>query len=1228
MRWWILGAVLAGWAAAIAAGGFAGAAEPLRLEIKADRFWCTAGTVVEVDWRVRGGEFPYDVTMQGETVQREPVNTQVGTARVDCDALPLGAAGESAAHGEMIIQAETVDSAGVRTTATARVLLAPALPAPTGLAFRYWEPYFHTAWEPVAGAGSIEDCHPSASAPCGSYLLRYRAVGAGNWTYRVLESRRYITWRDDPDGITEMQLAALRRSIEAHSPDALNWSETVRYAAARPATSEDGGAVVIQARHDRLDVAWHDPDGHARATIELHGPDGITAREYRRSEDDPQGVHREAFEHLRRDQRYTLKIIPADGELLELDIMTAPPPADAPAALSLRLSANGSCTAGTETDIRWRAAGGSPPYEVEIAGVRAAGAEGTARIECGALPRGWRGPQFGYLPRTIRGTATDAAGATAGAETILLIGPPLAPPQVRSPRMERDQFSVPFRAQASEIRSPVWFATLRWRASGETAWSYNASDGPVSRRSSIGTRLGLASGTLFEAQVALGRSAVELEHPQALAWSESVLATTMSDPIGLVAEATHDSISLSWGPEFEGLRFIAVVSPAPPISPGQTAIIDYRGSIGYPVESGPPYGFAWTSLCPDTPYFISVGTETTWSGAPTSMAVATEPALEPRADGPMVAAEAEPDRITLRWAEGACVLRSRYLVSVREYGNGSALRDGYDSSHWFERSDQTHEITGLRPGSTYEIEISTPYEPPGDETRLVVETPERERGAPSAAEPPEFMVAYGEWRDGRQSSTGFRIYSRRRESVAELEWHVDGRRVRRLLQPYNSAYVYGLPPGWYEFRMRGLSGSEGPTRWSEPVRAATAPISPEITSTRYQGEHMIVAWDEPEGGVPIDRYILEWRQSSSEEWREFEVETGGWAAIPRPPFNRSGAMRLTAVSDEYGAGYPSADRRVDPPGRPKIKLDLDARGCGRDGSGTFDAAWLITQGVPPFRLRLRPVNSPVAAPETVTIEGSDREGRRQFQCADAAQRADGDWEAVLEFRLTDYTHHQKNVVTQVDYRSERFGATSLREDRSSQQPEQQLGQPYGEMPVPDTAPRSVHATHVKWKLEIVQDPSRQRWVARVRTAADAEWVEREMVYGQSEVNWWYVDDLEPGTRYEYAFGRYFAGGSEWSETGVVTTLEDVTGIVVSEADGAIVVEWDAQPDAWKYAVRLRGQGRSWWAIQDATDAARERIEFRAAGHGPYTAEVVTPPQYAGGGDISTFQLWPLPRSGV
>ena len=90
----------------------------------------------------------------------------------------------------------------------------------------------------------------------------------------------------------------------------------------------------------------------------------------------------------------------------------------------------------------------------------------------------------------------------------------------------------------------------------------------------------------------------------------------------------------------------------------------------------------------------------------------------------------------------------------------------------------------------------------------------------------------------------------------------------------------------------------------------------------------------------------------------------------------------------------------------------------------------------------------------------------------------------------------------------------------------------------------------------------------------------------------------------------------------MTTLDPVTGIAVSERGDAVVIEWDAQPDAWRYTVRLRGAGRSWWRLHEAVGGERERVEFAgAAGHDPYEAEIITPPKNSVGNDTSKFDWW-------
>ena len=769
---------------------------------------------------------------------------------------------------------------------------------------------------------------------------------------------------------------------------------------------------------------------------------------------------------------------------------------------------------------------------------------------------------------------------------------------------------------------------MRWRKAGSTEWRYEAGTARVPRElpgrmatGQIETAEGLPSATVFELQLATLRSEREIEAPQALRWGEPLRVTTAAAPAGLVAEVGHDTISLSWGPQVEGLRYIATLTPSPVEDPDQAEQFRYGYSVwdGYRVEPGPPYGIAWTGLCPGTKYFAAVRSDVAagyeWE-LPVGLLVVTEPG--PAKPGPLVEAEAAHDRITLRWAEGACVAYSEYFVSVYEYGTDFPVRRVLAPEHYFKRSDERHEITGLQPGSTYNVILSQLWRGQGKNTVVVVETPELESRALSSSEPPDFTVAYGRW-GGNQRSGTFKIDAvRGGEGALELEWHVEGRRVRRRMLGEQSTQVR-LPAGWHEFRMRGFDAEGQPTRWSEPVRAAKTPSAPWIELLQYEREDLILAWDEPEGGIPIDRYIVEWRTDGS-EWQGIEVGTGGTAAIPNAPFLNAdgGEVRLRAVNDEYGAGQPGPARETPTPWA-DWSVRIDARGCSDDLSGTLAVQWYGSGGVAPFKLELLPVAASEGWADATVFNDAERSGRATFDCVDAAALENGQLVAAVRWRLGSYINERRYDSTD----SEWFGEANW----GYQDSDDDQGQPYGEMPVPGRVAQSVHATHVKWHMGRAGDPQiEQRWVVRTRTRAEPEWVEREMYYGNWPMLWWYVGDLEPGTRYEYAFGRYFGDESEWSETGVVTTLADVAGIVVSEADDAVVVEWDGQPDAWKYLVALHGEGRSWWALHDATDAARERVAFpAAAGRGPYTTEITTPPPNAGGGDTSTFPLHQPPH---
>ena len=263
-----------------------------------------------------------------------------------------------------------------------------------------------------------------------------------------------------------------------------------------------------------------------------------------------------------------------------------------------------------------------------------------------------------------------------------------------------------------------------------------------------------------------------------------------------------------------------------------------------------------------------------------------------------------------------------------------------------------------------------------------------------------------------------------------------------------------------------------------------------------------------------------------------------------------------------------------------------------DGSGTFDVAWMIERGVAPFRLRLRPINSSAEDPETVMIDGNDREGRQQFNCADAARQADsGDWETAVGYRLKDYTYPPAAAGIRSARSAQPAGGAEVGAAGSSGSKSNILGQRYGEMPAPGLVDQSVHAE----AREVVVGRRRGSSSRAAMGGAHAGVCPRTL--GRTR---YALRQLADGLVVRGRFGaghplriclrRYFDGGNEWSETGVVTTLGEVTGIAASEEGDAVVVEWDVQPDAWMYAVRLRGQGRSWWTLHDATEG-----ESRAGG---------------------------------
>lgn len=629
MRFLVLVVVLLAAAWAFADG--VKADDRLRLELGTDRLWCTAGTEVQAIWDVGGGEPPYAVTVQGEEMTVGPRLTDRLTG-VPCDGLPAEAADDPLARGEMMIRAEVVDAAGSRASARARVLIAPPLPAPTGLRLEPRYIGFSARFELVTGAGSL--MRLSTESEWGAaYVLRHRVLGDLEWEYEMQrEPSGWIDFEPEAGVVGEMQVAAMRHWTETRRPEALVWSEIVRYSASeawerpeRDSPRKPVELVAVTAREDRIAVRTWAPDGYDDLAIELQGADGSVAAEYAAGE--WLITHYAVFEGVTLNSPYVLRVPSYAGEPMTFPIVAALAEVE---LLTLRFgSPIGSCTAGTETDIRWRVSGGIGPYEGEIAGRAVEGAEGTVRIECGA--RG-RADRFGYARRVVQGSVSDAGGGVAGAEAVLLVGPALAPPRLDLPQASlRRGFEVGLDLPVADGLVQTWRVAMRWRAVGSADWEYQADkittswdsygDLAVTPRAngrtswSNGDRVVVSpsadaswpSATRFEMQLALLRDVREVERPHVLRWGDIAYVTTASDPIGLEAVSTHDSILLRWGPAVADLEFSAALDPWP--SEAEMILDSSRqitGRVRYTVSEGKPYEITWHGLCPATAYYASV----------------------------------------------------------------------------------------------------------------------------------------------------------------------------------------------------------------------------------------------------------------------------------------------------------------------------------------------------------------------------------------------------------------------------------------------------------------------------------------------------------------------------------------------------------------------------------------------------------------------------------------------
>ena len=219
-----------------------------------------------------------------------------------------------------------------------------------------------------------------------------------------------------------------------------------------------------------------------------------------------------------------------------------------------------------------------------------------------------------------------------------------------------------------------------------------------------------AGGTTVEAGIASIRDPIEIETPDALRWSATVQATSLTDISGLTATATHDTVTVRWNRQPSADFWYLGIGGAE-VGGGQSKfIMDWEDGWGEPTSA--THEVTFTDLPPDTEYRVLVeGPEDLYAGpaaaveATTTVRTAVAPAdYTPPLRGPQnLRATATHDTITVRWDHPRTDTEDDYWLRIS--GPPGRVPIGARDEFVFP-PDSAHTYGRLTPGTTYRIRVT------------------------------------------------------------------------------------------------------------------------------------------------------------------------------------------------------------------------------------------------------------------------------------------------------------------------------------------------------------------------------------------------------------------------------------------------------------------------------------------------------------------------------------------